>query len=146
MKIVILALLICSYFIISAQNRKIEILFFANGEKVQEVDYYLINGKKAYLQPYIDNQISLPDSLTRDFDLLGVYKKHKIWIPVIRHEEVTSIKVFCDNRVFNNTVRKEYNLPIFKFLFKKNYLTDPGLGDFHITFKLKAKYELIDKW
>jgi len=144
MKIILFILLtsLCSWGL--SQERKIEIILLANGQRVYNVDYYLINGKKAYLQPYVDSNIILLDTLTQDFELLAVYKNHKILIPVIRHKEVSSIKVFYDNRLCNNTIHKKYNRPIFKHLLKKDYLIDSGLGDVYTTFKLKKKYELIN--
>jgi len=118
--------------------------FYINNVPQENVKYYFLNKNEAYLLKSKNKQITLNDNLPDEFNLLAICKKHIVVIPIVRFKEVEYIRIYYDNRLFNNTTRKKFNEPFFKYMFKKNYHIDLGLDDIIITFKPKKEIKIID--
>jgi len=122
-----------------SQTDKIEASFILNGKIVKNVSFYLIQNDSIYMQKYQDGELIIKRPLSTNNNLIAVYKDYKILIPNLRINEVVYIKIYCDNRIFNNLIRKKFREPFFRFLFRKHYIIDLGLNDVFITFNYKNK-------
>ena len=143
-KALIYVLLIFVGYEVYGQKTIIKASFIVNGKDISNVKYYLINDEDAFIQEYRDGNIILKNALSDNMSFLAVYENHKALIPIVRSNEVLYIKVYYDNRIFNNLIRKKFNRPFFKHLLKRDYLIDLGLDDVFTTFKLKRKYNFIE--
>jgi len=127
-----------------SQTDKIKASFIHNGKIVKNVSYYLIQNDSIYKQEYKDGKIILKNPLSNNNNLIAVYKKYKILIPNLRISEIMYLKVYYDNRIINNLIRKKFREPYFRFFFRKHYIIDLGLDDVFVVFNYKNKKILSD--
>lgn len=128
-----------------SQETKIEASFTYKGKKVEGVKYYLVDKDKAYLLSYKENKIEIPDTIsTESINVLVVYKKNQFHVPNFKSKEAYYLKTYFDNRLINNRVNREFGgYSKLKYLFRRRYLIEDGLGYVTIVLKNKKKYELI---
>lgn len=128
--------------VFNQENREFNISFNLRGKEVTDVNFFFIEGDEAYSLKKIDNKLILAADLPQEFRLLAIYKNHFIIIPINRYNEIKYINIYYDNRIFNNILSKKFQRPLFKYLFRKDYLIDCGLDDVSVTFKPKKTYNL----
>lgn len=122
------------------ENWNIDTSFFIRGEKVENVEFYLLESKKAYPLKYDGKTLYIDSGKRKEekLNLLAVHKKHRVEFS-ISPKELFYIKIYFDNRWFGRE-----NVPFkLKYLFKKVYLINQGFDYVEIVEKSRAEYDFV---
>jgi len=128
--------------IMPANGKNLPIKFFINGKLISGAKYYLITNHKGDLLKSDKDQLLLPDTLLSQHAIIVVYRCHHLIIPILPTDAIC-LKIYYDNRIFNNLANKESGGQWFKtkYFFKKKYLVSFGDGMVAICFPLKKNYK-----